>query len=590
MYEKPVLANNTRSRRNIQGPYSHNISAAAIRDSYRRRVETAAQQDEVENSVDAPDPEEEDSVYEEIEATRKRTRKTTAAAKAKAKKKSKRSADQGDSEDDDELLGKMMYQKKKSVPGQLANCENCSKRFTVTPYSKTGPAGGLLCTQCSKQQTAEEKKAKGKTLKPSKRGRRQNNSNLLDGIAQRGAFSLLEMCIKKVADNIHGIEEFGDLPQTLLHRLSQILSKRRAMTPRTLGLFLHSDATSIDIYDCAKLETEDFEKIFAFMPYLEKVNLRCASQIKDSTLEYIMGRESHIKQLHLDSCNLVSDGCWQKLFQTCGNKLESLRLSNLDCSVGDETIGLMVQNCPNLRRLKLRECWKPGNESLKSISTLAKLEHLSLDLMQETESESITQLIQKVGAKLQTLSLRGFKNANDETLATIREQCRRLTKFRFTNNSTCTDKGYAHLFTEWQTPPLSFVDLSGARHIDNAMPDGLEEPVGLASEGFKALMQHSGDGIERLNISSCRHVSFDALASVFDGKQRYGKLKELDISFQTKADDFLVNCIFKSCPALTKVIAFACFNIRNPQVPAGVALIGGVKAHNSIAVEDGLAG
>ncbi|WEW60099.1 UV-damaged DNA-binding protein rad7 [Emydomyces testavorans] len=570
---------------------AHNISAAEIRDSYQRRIAHAAQQNDAESRVETPDEEDEvSSESEKIETTRKRTRKNLSEAKVKAKKqKTKRSATHEESDDDAEFFGKAMYQKRKSVPGQLANCEICSKRFTVTPYSKTGPGGGLLCTQCSKQQTAGEKKTKANTRKPSKRGRRQNFSNILDGIAQRGAFSLLEMCIKKVADNVHDIEEFGDLPQRLLHRLSQILSKRRVLTPRTLELFLRRDVNSFDIYDCAKLETEDFQKIFAFMPYLEKVNLRFAGQLKDSTLEYIMSRGPHIKELQLDSCNLISDECWQKYFKTCGTKLESLKLSNLDCSLGDETVKQMVQHCPNLRSLKLRDCWKPSNESLKSISMLAKLESLSLDLMQEVDPEHINELIQKVGPNLKTLSLRGFKHADDQLFEILHQQCSNLAKFRFADNAVCMDKAYAHLFTNWQNPPLTFVDLSGSRHLDNALPDGPEEPVGLASGGFTALMQHSGSKIEKLNISSCRHVSFDAFASVFDGSQIYPNLKEFDISFHTKVDDFLINSIFKCCPALKKVIAFGCFNVRGPKVPPGVALIGGVNAHNSIAVEDGLA-
>ena len=84
----------------------------------------------------------------------------------------------------------------RQVPGQLANCEICGKRFTVTPYSKTGPDGGLLCTPCGKELAAEEKGKKAEVRKPTRKARRQNFSNLLDGIAQRGAFSLLEMCIK----------------------------------------------------------------------------------------------------------------------------------------------------------------------------------------------------------------------------------------------------------------------------------------------------------------------------------------------------------------------------------------------------------
>lgn len=144
----------------------------------------------------------------------------------------------------------------------------------MTPYSKTGPEGGLLCAPCSKELAAEEKKGKAPAKKPSRKGRRQNFSNILDGIVQKGAFSLLEMCIKvgydsstanllggmrhahcvqRVADNIHDIEEFGDLPQELLHRLSQILSKRRVVTPRTLELFLRRDINSIEIFDCASM-------------------------------------------------------------------------------------------------------------------------------------------------------------------------------------------------------------------------------------------------------------------------------------------------------------------------------------------------
>ena len=54
-----------------------------------------------------------------------------------------------------------------------------------------------------------------------------------------------------MADNIHEIDEFGDLPPLLLNRLSQILSKRRVINSRTLNLFLRPEFDSIDIYDCA---------------------------------------------------------------------------------------------------------------------------------------------------------------------------------------------------------------------------------------------------------------------------------------------------------------------------------------------------
>ena len=60
---------------------------------------------------------------------------------------------------------------------------------------------------------------------------------------------------QKVADNINDIDEFGDLPPALLDRLSQILSKRRVLTSRTLDLFLRPDLDTVSLYDCASMLT-----------------------------------------------------------------------------------------------------------------------------------------------------------------------------------------------------------------------------------------------------------------------------------------------------------------------------------------------
>lgn len=322
------------------------------------------------------------------------------------------------------------------------------------------------------------------------------------------------------------------------------------------------------------------------MPFLKKVDFRCAGQMKDSTMEYIASRDCPISHLHLDACNLVSDRGFRKFFESCGSKLEVLKLSNLDCSMDDETVGHMVKHCPNLRSLRLKECWKPGDESLESITKLDKLEHLSLHFLRKTEQESIINLVQSIGGKLRTLSLRGFTNADDKVLQAIHHHCTNLSKLRLPDNTVCTDKGFADLFTNWANPGLTTIDVSATRDMDNTSPDGPEEAIGLASEGFKALMAHSGSTLQSLNISSCRHVSFDAFSEVFDEQRTYPRLKELDISFHTRVDDFLVGRAFKCCPALSKVIAFACFQVRDVVVPPGVALLGGVSAHRSIGQED----
>ncbi|KAL3707927.1 UV-damaged DNA-binding protein rad7 [Talaromyces marneffei ATCC 18224] len=568
---------------------SNHISAAQIQNDYQerlRQVEREVEREHRENSQ-ADEQYEDENAGESPEEKKKRKRKETATlAKIKQSKEfaRRKAARKGDASDDDEIARDMMYQKSRPVPGQLDNCEICEKRFTVTPYSKTGPDGGLLCAKCSKDLAKDEKKAKPKKTTP-KTGRRQNQSKLLDGVAQRGASSLVEMCTKKVADNINDVEEFGDLPPQLLHRLSQILSKRRVLTPRTLQLFLRSEFDAINIYDCGKLETDDFEKIFAFMPHLVHVNLRFAGQMKDKVVEYMMDRQLKIKHLQLDAANLVSDGCWRQLFMKLGSQLEGLKLSNLDSSFDDETVITLSKQCPNLRRLKLNHCWKIGDEALVSLGNLSNLEHLSINLLRDVQQANVVNLVDKLGPKLRTFSLQGFHDCDDKLLDTIHTRCSRLEKLRLSDNAICTDKGYVNLFIGWSNPPLKFVDLSSTRDVDNSNPDGPEEPVGLASNGFIALMDHSGSKLEKLNISSCRHISRDAFEKVFADDRTYPALREFDISFHTVMNDFIVASIFKCCPALRKLTAFACFNVVNVHVPAGVALIGGLRARDSIIVE-----
>ena len=56
--------------------------------------------------------------------------------------------------------------------------------------------------------------------------------------------------MQSVANNIHEIDEFGDIPESLYMRLSQILSKRRVINRRTVDLISKPDRHTIDMYDC----------------------------------------------------------------------------------------------------------------------------------------------------------------------------------------------------------------------------------------------------------------------------------------------------------------------------------------------------
>jgi DNA repair protein RAD7 len=302
-------------------------------------------------------------------------------------------------------------------------------------------------------------------------------------------------------------------------------------------------------------------------------------------MEYMIERNTKIKHIELDTTNLISDENWRKLFQARGAMLETLKLSNLDDSLDDESIAVLAKHCTNLRRLELTEVWKNGEGTLDAIATIESLEHLVLDLIKDTKPENLVNLIEKRGPTLQTIRLYGFKDSDDTFLEMVHSKCKVLQELCFNDNAVCTDKGFTELFTDWENPPLTSIDFSSNRCMDNTDPDGPEEPIGLASEGFKAMMKHSGSKLVNLDIHSCRHISHEAFSEVFSEGAIYPKLQELDISFHPVMDDYLVGRIFKCCPALTKVVAFGCFGVRDVRIPPGVALIGALTAQDPIVVE-----
>ena len=376
------------------------------------------------------------------------------------------------------------------------------------------------------------------------------------------------------------------------------MSKRRVITSRTVDLFLRPDLETIDIYDCGsmalsvsilllltlsiELETEDYIRLFSVVPKVKNLNLRNAGQFKDNVIDYMIERQVPLKSFQLEAANLVSNDKWTIFFEGCGHRLESLKLSWLDYSMNDDAFLSLIRFCPNLKRLKLKKCFHLGDLALRAMTELKQLQHLSLRFPTSTSPGALAALITSTGPSLKTLSLENFNDADDNVLSVIHSSCTQLTKLRFSENDFCTDAAFKNLFIEWSNVPLTIVDLSSNRSMDCTAPDGPDDPIGLASAGFEALMEHSGARIECLDISSCRHISYTTFSKIFDGKSQYPLLKALNISFLTKIDNVVAVGLFKSCPALVKVTAFGCFNMVDVPVPKGVALIGVPNAQDSI--------
>lgn len=583
---------------------SHNISAQQINLDYQARLQQA-QQAEAAAAAANEDEENEEDEEDAAEIKKRKRKEEKAIAKLKESKDfKKRKLDHRianpDAESDDDALARAMIKKPSKAalkPGQLSNCEFCEKRFTVTAYTLAGPDGGLLCTKCGKELKDQKKKLeaadKKQTPKVAPRGRakRQAESDRLMGNVKPGAKSLVEHCVSKVADVVNDIEEFGDLPQSLLDRLSQILSKKRVLTPRTLQLFLQPKIDRIAVYDCAKLESEDFDKIFAFMPDVERVNLRMAGQMKDPSLRYMLEKCPKITHLQLGATNLISDEAWSELFLQRGSQLQSLKLSQLNDSMRDDIVQLLAASCTNLKRLKLKSCLHMTEASLNALCNLTGLEHLSLAVaQQQCTPEALVGLITSLGPTLQTLSLTDYPVADDSVLEAIKTHCGSLTKLRITGSICCTDTMLASLFDRsWGNHGLLHVDLNSDRDIDPPGPDDDQmecdaDAIGFGSNALRALFSHSGKKLEKLDLHSCRDISLEALLDVFDAKKKYPNLTDMDLSFVKHIDETVMAGIFGSCPSLAKLTVFGCFSAREARIPPGIAVIGLPNAADAVEI------
>ncbi|KAF2760476.1 RNI-like protein [Pseudovirgaria hyperparasitica] len=601
-----------RTGNRIRGPHSaltdflaaNNISAQQIRDSYQQRVQQAEAEDPAANdgqdNQDGAEEEDAEAAAEAaaaeaaIERTKKRKRRSEkavakvkeskAAAKKKAKKAKKGDDDSDESDGDYDDALENMYKKPKKLPGQLENCETCGKRFTVTPYSKAAPDGGLLCTPCGKLVAKDEKALAGKAKKPvaATKKRRKLESDRLDGLVRNGAKTLVQLCIEKVAQHHNDIEEFGDLPVGLLTRLGEIFGKNRVLNSRTLRLFLQPDLDTLAVHEAAYLETEDYEQIFAVIPRIKKLVLNNACQFKDSSVEYMKEKAGGITWLQLGAANLVSNDMWIKLFEERGANYETLKLTWLDAAFDDAAVAAMAQHCTNLTRLKLERCRQITPTGFEHIIHLPKLQHLTLHLSHEIPSDRLVAMLTTIGHQLQTLSLQRALDADDSFLAALHTTCNRLSKLRFCENDACTDAAYAALFTNWTNPPLRFVDLNSTRDIDNSNPDGPPDTTGLGDAGFQALMTHSGSKLEHLDVSSCRHISLACWLAVFDGRKQYPCLQTLNVNFCGTVDTTVVAGVFGSCPQLRKLETFGCFGVEDVRVPRGIVLVGAPRAQDQI--------
>ncbi|KAI0169646.1 RNI-like protein [Hypoxylon sp. FL1284] len=566
---------------------SQNISAHSINSSVRaRRAAANAASDEAAQASGVQN-ENEDENEEGDEATtsasarqaRSLKRKKQAQAierikESKAYKRYKPHLPSDEEEQDDFALS--LLESKEPLPGQIENCEECQKRFTVTAYTRKGPNGGLLCPKCGK--LADDKKAPKKGKKKvgagpaGGKGRRKHMSQLLDG--QVGVKSLLALCVETVANNISLAEDLGHSSPEVVDRIARQLSKRRLLNSHTLNLFLQPEAEDMRVYDAALLASADYERILQICSNLKTLKLRNAIQFRDNTMEYLISRHIVLEDLYLHGSNLITEACWERYLMNKGDGLKALRVYYTDKHFSDKIIRSLPKYCPSLTRLKVCHNQEVSDQGVRYIANLKHLKHLGLQLIKQTSTASYVHVVKSIGKQLNTFSVRMIPDVDDRLLQALHEHCISLTKLRITHSEFMTDEGFVNLFTGWKNTPLKYIDLELCRWVDATEPRENKGLVGLCSNGFQAMMNHSGKRLKKLSVHGCRHITREAFESVFSSDSEYPELVDMEISFCEEVTDLVVGSIFRCCPKLKKLNVFGCMKVRDVRVPRGRILVG----------------
>ncbi|KAH0542244.1 hypothetical protein FGG08_003366 [Glutinoglossum americanum] len=529
----------------------HNISARQIRLDYEAR-QRAAQEQLPTDPVAATSPGQEVG-QDQLQNSRAGSRRSLGKRSKKFKRR-RFGLSPEDTGDDDLAQGhRSPIKQARPMPGQIDNCVECGVRFTVTPYSRAAPegsheGGGLLCAKCARNILGRKKSTDQHTVNREKR--RQIQSNLLDGQSSRGAKSLLQLCIEKVAKHIDQIDDFGDQPPQVLDKLSRILSKSRAIDSTTIQLFLKPDLDAVSIYDCGKLEVDDYKRIFAIAPAIGSLTLLNASQFQNDVMDYFTQRIKSLRKLHLHSANLIDDNRWQSFFVRHGYSLESLRLEFLDEFFTLDTIKVMVKHCSRLKSLRLEHLNHFKDDAVQELAKFTKLEHLTVRLGADVDPQTLIMLIEAFGWNLRTLAIKDCASLDRSILTAIRTNCPRITRLNLSGAESLPFSAFSILFNGWKNPGLTKLDLSSVRTLDlGEQSDGDAEFTGT-HDALTALMAHSGKRLEKLDLHSSRPISHEDLCSAFTEGNTYSYLKNIDLSFVQAVDDFVVGSIVRCCPKL----------------------------------------
>ncbi|KAI8390083.1 hypothetical protein BD560DRAFT_442657 [Blakeslea trispora] len=482
-------------------------------------------------------------------------------------KKRKRASDSDDSEDDEEsddndpindFLPSSSTRKPPSGRARIAFCDQCKGRFVRKTEEDQ------LATTCPKCLSGDNPKKAGVVSRKRKTIPAVKKKTVY---SEKQVPSLQEICISVVVDYIEDIDTFGIMSDESFEKLSRIISRNRKLTDQVAKLFMEPDRRSLALGDCSKMTDNGLFMISQFCVQTQRLILHYCGQITDRTLNAYRDRLPQLKHLDLSGPFLVTKQAWIAFFEAIGKRLEVFAVSNT--ARFDQTcVDAMASHCPDLKELKLKNLSPMCSDWLSSIAKLNKLESLELAWPltgQDFKTEDIVQLLSCVGSNLRELSIKGGHQLTDEILSNgILKHCPNLQKLCLEKCEQLTSSAMVAFLDNWNAQGLVELDISRCTAFDDDV--------------LKAILRHSGQSIQQLNLHSLNLLTASALELLAGNGSDLSpcqSLTHLNCGFVHSMDDFVLQKLANHCESLKDVQVFGCTLLTdNVKTRDGLRIVG----------------
>ncbi|XP_057748477.1 DNA repair protein rhp7-like [Arachis stenosperma] len=362
--------------------------------------------------------------------------------------------------------------------------------------------------------------------------------------------SLQELCLDILARNVDDIASLDSVPDSLRHRLSQLLCDSDRITDHFFGLLVCGSPTEIRLRNCSWLSEEHFIKCFQMCDTTNLVVLqldqcgRClADYVIYATLAQSRGHLPRLTSLSITGACRLSDLGLRALVSSAP-ALRSVNLSRCSLLTSSGIFHLAESLRSLLKELYLDEC--NGIDAALVLPALLELEHLevlSVASVKTVCDEFVKDYITARGHNLKELVLQNCVNVTDASIKIIAEHCPGLCVLDIMHLETLTDLSIGYLSNHCRA-------LHTLKLCRNHFSD----------EAIAAFLETSGESLQELSLNSVKKVGYHTALSLASHAKN---LRALDLSWCRNLTDNALGLIVDSCSSLISLNLFGCTQVTD---------------------------